>query len=1820
MKSSLRIFSKWLTILPVVQIITVGSAQAQPIKPANDGTGSIVIPQGNQIDISGGTLSDNGSNLFHSLEQFGLNAGQIVNFISSPQIQNIFSRVVGGNPSLIDGLIQVIGGNSNLFLMNPAGIVFGRNAQLNVPGAFTATTATGIGFGEDNWFQAFGPNDYQKLIGTPSNFAFDIAEPGSIINAGVLTVPEGQNLSFVGGSFVNTGQLRAAGGNIVVAAVPGENLVRISQPGHLLSLEIESGTVEEQLLPLSPLDLPTLLTGTAGKLETGLTFAQDGTVNLTNSATRVSTAAQTTIISGIVDVSSITSGETGGSVNILGNTVGLLDAYINASGINGGGTVLIDGNGTLPQSGWTFISSGSVINADALISGDGGQISILANEIVGFYGNISARSQLPEKNSSLSSPAVAQELSEDSNSSSVEVSGKENLIFQGTVDLSAADSSAGTLHLASDNITITNSSTATDTPEATFYKQILAGDSDATTTVSETTLEGLSKNANLLFEATNDIKIDSLANSVLTFATGPGGVIEFAADADGDGFGSFSMKTADTISAQQRDIIISGASVTAGSIDTNTSSNSIPGNGGAISLEATNGNISAYNLSSAASLSAGNSGTGGEVTLKADQNINVTGLITTSSVTNYGDASDGGIINVTANDGDIYLHALESSSTVGFGDAADAAPIEVNAPQGSINIGTIQAESRAETLGSAGNGGGITLKANDQITLTNQIDSSTISSGDGTTGNGGEIIIDAGSGNVSIAEVTSSSGTQSAGDINLTGSVTLTQPNTTLTTTAGSVAGNITFNDPINGTNNGDQELTLNSGAGKITFNGLGNSVPLDNLTINGQGQIQLAGDYTFKDSYTFDNPVNLIGDATVNSVNLLAFNSTLEAGSHNLTLTANEINFADVVSSSKNLHLQPFTADSAIAIGGSEGSNVGTLDLTSTEVALLNNGLSNLTIGRTDGGGAITLAGDTIFQDAVTLQSPKGLGSISTQGFTLTGKSDTTINLLANQAISTGNIFNPGRTINLTSNSGTIDTSAGIIFSGGLAANCPPACDGGNINLSAAGNITTGDINTSAVGSGQAGILTISSEGAIDTTAGQLNSSANGGDGGVIKLSTTNQISTNQINSSSNAGKGGDISLESNSLGVTTANLNSSGGNSGGDIQVEGNGSLRVQNINASGGLGKGGNVSLVSSGDIEFNWLNAEGGVTGGTVDINTDGFVQSTSTFAATNGLEAGISSFGLNGGGLITIKYGGNGIEPFKIGNASKNGTEGAITNGESTLEPFVSFFFNHTEGKIRLMNGVESTLPPLLITELPSELSIERLTEAPTQLLTESLTEAPTQLLTESLTEAPTQLLTESFPQPSTEPVTEPSTKLLTETVTEQPLRLNDLANRQNQSGSLSAQEDNFEIVKSADELFSRDFQQYFGLRESSGTTLTEARNLLSRIEDFTQIKPAIIYALFVPETITPAPLSNHSLEEKTSAVTQLSLLRSLTPQPSDRLELIIVTAQGKLIRRSLEATRAEVLSMANQLRETVTNVRNPTGYLVPAQKMYQWLVTPLEEELQLLGIKNLVYIMDAGLRSIPLAALHDGHQFIVEKYSVGLMPSLGLTNTRYTNIREQQVLAMGASYFSNKISLPAVPMELANITKIWSGKSFLDQDFTLENLKLQRAQTPFGIIHLATHAEFQPGKPNQSYIQLADGLLHPDQLKFLGWTKPPVELLVLSACRTAVGDTEAELGFAGLAVHAGVKSALASLWYVNDKGTLGLMSEFYQQLHRTPIKAEALRRTQVAMLKGKVRIEEGELVTSKAKFPLPTKLPGQEDRDFSHPYYWSAFTIVGNPW
>ncbi|MBJ7295049.1 MAG: CHAT domain-containing protein [Dolichospermum sp.] len=209
--------------------------------------------------------------------------------------------------------------------------------------------------------------------------------------------------------------------------------------------------------------------------------------------------------------------------------------------------------------------------------------------------------------------------------------------------------------------------------------------------------------------------------------------------------------------------------------------------------------------------------------------------------------------------------------------------------------------------------------------------------------------------------------------------------------------------------------------------------------------------------------------------------------------------------------------------------------------------------------------------------------------------------------------------------------------------------------------------------------------------------------------------------------------------------------------------------------------------------------------------------------------------------------------------------------------------------------------------------------------------------------------------------------------------------------------------------------------------------------------------------------------------------------------------------------------------------------------------------------------------------------------------------------------------------MPAAEIEVTDIAKLWNGKYFLNDDFTMENLKDKRQNNPvtnkpFEIVHLATHLYFDYDA-SKSYILLHRSQLPLIKVRDLGWNKPPLELLVLSACESASEDSKTELGFAGLAVNTGVKSAVGSLWRVNDAGTLVLMTEFYRQLKTAPIKAEALRQAQLAMIQGNVTVEGNKLIAINRSVDITQDISTQlKTIDLKHPYYWSAFTMIGSQW
>lgn len=1743
MKSVLTVVGSVLTSFLLVGVVTPKPMWGQPIPATTDGTGTLVTPNENRFDIYGGTLSGDGTNLFHSFEQFGLSQGQIANFLSNPQIHNILGRVTGGAPSLINGLIQVSGGNSNLFLINPAGIIFGSHASLNIPGSFTATTATGIGFDGDSWFNASGSNDYQNLIGAPSQFAFDTSQVGSIVNAGNLAVGEGQSLTLLGGSVTNTGQLTAPSGTITIAAVPGESLVRISQPGHLLSLEVSPPRNNQgQQLPIAPVDLPTLLTSTAGSVETRLSVNPNGTVQLTGAGTRIQTNKGTAMLpsgsgfaiaSGSLDVSdssSSSSPQIGGTVNILGDNVRLFGANINASGTNGGGTVRIGGDyqgqGTVPNASQVFVSNDSVIAANAINSGDGGRALVFATDTANIYGTLTARGGAVSGNGGL-----------------IETSGKQLLNLTSTPDASAPHGMGGTWLIDPTNITIVNGgggAIGTNQVDVANINTVLNNGTNVTitTNIGGTDEGNINQNADAPIQKTAggdatltlDADKDIILRAPISSSSGKLNLnLNADADNNGDGIIGINIDTGAPISTLGGNIFFKGASNRDGGQGINIGKSRIDSGGGTITFNGTA------------------TGTG----------IDAMGIWINETI-----ASGGGDIILIGN---------------ATGNGANARGINLQGP-GTITSG----------------GGNIILTGNSSSSL-GFANFKPINSG------GGQIVI------------TGTSAAPNLSGLNIIGPLNSGGGKITFngTGTGPGTSGGIYVDPQDNDNTSGDDEI-ITSGGGDIIFtgtstnwNGIINLRPIDSAG----GQIVFTG--------------------TSGSGFGINVSNAIASGTGNLSLTADRINVEAnaSVTGTGNLLVQPLTPNLAVPIGGNSSF------INTAALKILNNGgFASTTIGRADGNENLALRDNLTFDNPVTLRSP--FGSINTAGFSLTARG---ITLTAAGSITTGALLSQNNplTINtpgIVNLNGAITTNNGADIAIGnvtppsqINVNSAVSAAGGDVTFNTSGaialqqNLTTagGAINLSGETidtstftldsrstTGAGGKINLTAVDNINTSSIYSQGKTNGGDinlttslgaisirntlstlgninGGNVNLTAAGNIDTGNILASGLSGNSGNISLSSNggsintTVGSTQGSLISSSTGKGGDITLNAATRITTGAINSLSKYEDGGNVNLNAGSDIQVATIDTQGGAdgraatgTGGNVEITTSGFFRATGSFTDANLTPASISTSGKSAGGTIIIRHGGAGETPFIVGDSTINGTQQAITTGNvlpvQTIQPPRSFLNTYTQERMQIISVDEPPLPPS--TSLGSNRQAPPASD-PFQSLA---------LLIGDLLGAETSINQDI----------EGNYDFVWRIPDEQALQT-DLMPPNINFNLLNPEQ----AITSIDEVFESEYEDYLGKDSTQEkVSLETIRNTLKTINVQTGTHPVIIYALSQPE----------------------------------QLELVLVLPEGTPIRKVVpEANAAALKRTIKEFRSAVTNPRRPTAYLAPARQLYKWMIAPLESHLEALGIDTLIFCMDAGLRTLPMAALHDEKQFLVEKYSIGSIPSVSLTNTRYNPVKNAQVLAMGASEFEELPSLPAVPVELKVITQqLWQGKSFLNEEFTLNNLLSQRQQ--YKIVHLATHADFQPGDASNSYIQLwGDSELKMNQLRQIGWYLPPqVELLTLSACRTAVGDLDAELGFAGLAVQAGVKSALASLWYVSDGGTLALMSEFYRQLNQpdVTIKAEALRRAQIAMLQGQVRLEKGELRGSEfhGSIPLPSQLPGNQN--FSHPYYWAAFTMIGSPW
>ncbi|MDZ8091011.1 MAG: CHAT domain-containing protein [Nostoc sp. DedQUE05] len=316
----------------------------------------------------------------------------------------------------------------------------------------------------------------------------------------------------------------------------------------------------------------------------------------------------------------------------------------------------------------------------------------------------------------------------------------------------------------------------------------------------------------------------------------------------------------------------------------------------------------------------------------------------------------------------------------------------------------------------------------------------------------------------------------------------------------------------------------------------------------------------------------------------------------------------------------------------------------------------------------------------------------------------------------------------------------------------------------------------------------------------------------------------------------------------------------------------------------------------------------------------------------------------------------------------------------------------------------------------------------------------------------------------------------------------------------------------------------------------------------------------------------------------------------DRLEIIIELPQQRWLHYTTPVVKKEVETTLAQLQENLPKPHTLRQVQSLSQKVYKWIVQPAEAALAESNTPTLVFVLDGWLRNIPMAALYDGKQYLVEKYNIALTPSLQLIELKPME-KELKAIAAGLSEASSGFSaLPNVKLELEEIRSQVPSTILLNQEFTSKTLQNRINSLSFPIVHLATHGQFS-SKAEETFIVAWNERIYVKKLNELVRTieqnRPEaIELLILSACQTAAGDEQAALGIAGVAFQAGARSTIASLWNLDDESTAVLMNQFYQELaNKNLTKAEVLRRAQLALL---------------------------QNPKYKRPRFWAPYVLLGN--
>ena len=372
----------------------------------------------------------------------------------------------------------------------------------------------------------------------------------------------------------------------------------------------------------------------------------------------------------------------------------------------------------------------------------------------------------------------------------------------------------------------------------------------------------------------------------------------------------------------------------------------------------------------------------------------------------------------------------------------------------------------------------------------------------------------------------------------------------------------------------------------------------------------------------------------------------------------------------------------------------------------------------------------------------------------------------------------------------------------------------------------------------------------------------------------------------------------------------------------------------------------------------------------------------------------------------------------------------------------------------------------------------------------------------------------------------------------------------------------------------KEFEDYFGEDLASvSKTADETAAELERLSRETGTRSALLYVI---------PRKNH-------------------------LHLVLIPPSGTpIVKDFYEVTDPQLFDVSRQFHQGILRM-DMAQTEANGQQLYDWIIKPYEQELAAAEIDLLLFCLGDGVKDLALPALSNDGTYLIESYAMARIPAFNLIETTYKPFSSGQLLAMGASRFRDPAiqTLPGTQQEIAALSAslgtagqgAWRVSRLENQAFTQTRINQNLAKRPFTALHVSTHAQFQPGQVESSYIQLWDQQLKLNDLNRINWDQSNADLIVLSACQTALGDANAANGFAGLALKAGVPSAIGTLWSINDQSTTEVMKTFYGALPDSSTKAQALQSAQVAAIRG-----------------------SNGSSGLKAPYYWAGFSLLSTPW